>query len=433
MPPSNSRRTIPVVENLSSAPAIVTAQGRKFPIEVVTPGRTGQRVAVVRILKLSAIAVVLCVAAGAVLIGVSNWSRGAQPPVTDSAPPTAVAALGRVEPQSEVINLGAGTSPERLDSLLVGRGDPVQAGQVLGYLSGYAEQIAEREMYRAQLEEATRKLATQTELDQVRIDEAEIKQKQVLEIEPLRIAAQEGAVASLEATLANEKEILAAQLELSGKGATTVRERDNQQTQVIKTEADLNSSRSRLDELKRQFEIDKLDAETQAKEARASLARDTAGAPIASLTRQIELADARARTLTLLAPATGRVLNILVKPGEQVGTGPIITMGDTSRMRVVAEVYETDIARVQLGQRAIVSSRALQRPVGGKVVRIGDMIFKNDVLNVDPAARADARVVEVWIELDDAHTTENLTNLTVDVLINPSERELSRLNAVAAR
>jgi HlyD family secretion protein len=85
---------------------------------------------------------------------------------------------------------------------------------------------------------------------------------------------------------------------------------------------------------------------------------------------------------------------------------------------VVAEVYETDIGRVQIGQSARVSSRALAQPVNGKVVQIGNMVFKNDVLNVDPAARADARVVEVWIELDDARTTDRLTNLTVDVMIS---------------
>ena len=320
-----------------------------------------------------------------------------------------------------------------MDSLVVGRGDRVESGQVLGYLSGYAGQIAEREMYRAQLGEATTKLAAQTALDQVHIEAAELKQKQVLEIEPLRIAAQQATVASLEATLANDKEILKAQLDLSDKGATTIRERDNQQTQVIKTQAELNSARSRLDELKRQFEIDKLDGETGVKVARASLDRDKADQPIASLTRQIELADARARNLTLRAPGKGRILNILVKPGEEVGTGPILSMGDTSSMRVVAEVYETDISRVSLGQRAIVSSRALQHPVGGKVVRLGNMIFKNDVLNVDPAARADARVVEVWIELDDGKATENLTNLTADVVINPPEQAQSPSDGVAAR
>jgi len=388
----------------------------------------------VRIRKVSATIGVAIVAVAGGLIGVSNWSSGVQPPPAAVAPsPGAIAALGRVEPESEIINIGAGTSPERVDSLLVGRGDSVQSGQVLGYLGGYAEQIAERDMYRAQLDEARAKLATQTDLDQLRIAAAGVKQKQVIEIEPLRIAAQEATVASLEAALANEKEILAAQLELSDKGATTVRLRDNQQTQVLRAQADLNSARARRDELQHQFDIDKLDADTQLKEARASLERDKADEPIASLTAEIELADARARRLTLLAPEKGRILNILVKPGEQVGSGPVLTMGDTSEMRVVAEVYETDISRVQLGQRAIVTSRALEQPVGGKVVRIGNMVYKNDVLNVDPAARADARVVEVWIELDDAATTENLTNLTVDVVINPSERELPQTNGVAAR
>jgi len=220
----------------------------------------------VRIRKVSATIGVAIVAVAGGLIGVSNWSSGAQPPPAAVAPsPSAIAALGRVEPESEIINIGAGTSPERVDSLLVGRGDPVQSGQILGYLGGYAEQIAERDMYRAQLDEARAKLATQTDLDQLRIAAAGVKQKQVIEIEPLRIAAQEATVASLEAALANEKEILAAQLELSDKGDTTVRLRDNQQTQVLRAQADLNSARARRDELQRQFDIDKLDADTQLK------------------------------------------------------------------------------------------------------------------------------------------------------------------------
>jgi HlyD family secretion protein len=96
-------------------------------------------------------------------------------------------------------------------------------------------------------------------------------------------------------------------------------------------------------------------------------------------------------------------------------------LGDTAHMRAVAEVYETDIGDVRLGQPATISSRALAKPISGKVVRIGNLVFKNDVLNVDPAARADARVVEVWVELDDSSAVERLTNLTVDVLIATSE------------
>ncbi len=112
----------------------------------------------------------------------------------------------------------------------------------------------------------------------------------------------------------------------------------------------------------------------------------------------------------------------MARPGELVGGDkPIVTMGDTSRMRAVAEVYETDIGRVRLGQSASVTSRTLDRPLTGKVVEIGRMIFKNDVLNVDPAARADARVVEVRIELDDPARVAALTNLTVDVRINAGD------------
>jgi HlyD family secretion protein len=351
-----------------------------------------------------------------------SGARGAVEPssTAKALPALPVAALGRIEPQSEIINLGAGVSPERLDSLSVARGDLVTRGQVLGYLGGYAQQIAERDVYNTQLTEARQKLATEIALGAARIEDAENRQKQVDEVQPLRIAAQEATLASLEAALANDQEILKAQLELSEKGATTVRLRDNQQTQVLRDQADINVARARLAELKRQFELDRISAATQLRLAKANSERSKSDIPVASLERQVELANARAHKLTLVAPIDGRVLNVLVKPGEQIGNGPILTMGDTTVMRAVAEVYETDIGRVLIGQRATVTSRALRQPVAGKVVRIGDMVFKNDVLNVDPAARADARVVEVWIELDDAASTERLTNLTVDVLIAPA-------------
>ena len=349
--------------------------------------------------------------------------RFSGPPIAESAasqspePPAAVAALGRIEPQSEIINLGAGATPSRLDALFVERGDAVTRGQLLGYLSGHAEQVAQREMFAAQLEEAKRQLKTVTTLNLALIQQAEIRQRQALEVTPLKIAAQEALVARLEAALDNDRDVLATQLELYRNGNTTRRLRDDRQTLVRQDEFDLNAARAHLIELKQQFELDKLDAEIQLRLAKATLERAEAEIPVASLEKQMELADARATELTLRAPVGGLILNIVVKPGEQVGSGPVLTMGDTRKMRAVAEVYETDITRVRVGQAATITSRALQRPIHGRVVRIGNMVFKNDVLNVDPAARADARVVETWIELDDAVQTERLTNLTVDVLI----------------
>ncbi len=45
-------------------------------------------------------------------------------------------------------------------------------------------------------------------------------------------------------------------------------------------------------------------------------------------------------------------------------------------------------------------------------------IFKNNVLDDDPAANADARVVEVDIMVDQPEVIDSLTNLQVDVVID---------------
>jgi HlyD family secretion protein len=299
-----------------------------------------------------------------------------------------VAALGRLEPWTELINLGAGAGPDRLESLFVERGDGFKKGDVLGYLGGYAEQMAQRDVLRAQLDEAKARQKAETDVSRARLRAAEGNRRRVLEVWPHRIAAQEAKLAK-----------------------------------AIDLVKDILAAREYLLELKQQFDAEKADAEVQIDIAQASVDRVQSEFPIASLERQITAAETRAKRLTLYGPCDCRVLNIRVKPGEEVGTGPILVVGDTERMRAVAEVYETNIARVRVGQLAEISSRALPKPIKGRVVRIGNMVFKNDILNVDPAARADARVVEVWIDLDldESGLAKELTNLTVDVLIATSQ------------
>jgi HlyD family secretion protein len=383
-----------------------------------------------RIIIALVVAALACVGIASYAAVTTYFAAAGEPPANQKPKqPVAVAALGRIEPRSEIISLGAGVgaglgagvASDRLDSLLVARGDPVQKGQVLGYLGGHAEQMAEIDMYRAQLNEARQRLSTEIALDRARIEAAEIHQRQIEEVSPQRIAAQQATIASLEAKLANDKDILASQSQLYDRGAGSRRVNDDQKATVAQGESNLASARARLSELHHQFEVDQIDAKVQISMARAQLQRAEAEIPIASLERRIAAAEEHARRLTLYAPIDGRILNIKILPGEDVSGGPVLIMGDTGGMRAVAEVYETDIARVQLGQVATISSRALPHPVTGKVGRIGDMVFKNDVLNVDPAARADARVVQVWIDLNEPQLTERLTNLTVDVLITTDE------------
>lgn len=88
-------------------------------------------------------------------------------------------------------------------------------------------------------------------------------------------------------------------------------------------------------------------------------------------------------------------------------------------MYAVAEVYETDIILIKVGQRAKVSSPALAAPVSGTVESIGMKVGRMDVLGMDPVAEADARVIEVDILLDEVEAVSALTNLQVEVEITP--------------
>jgi HlyD family secretion protein len=340
-----------------------------------------------------------------------------QPPVSE------VGALGRIEPESGLMNISAAT-PDVLESLFVKRGDRVEKGQVLGLLQSHAEEVARRDSIAAQLTEAQAKLAAEVELRQAQVENAEIRLQRVEEVAPLQIAAQEMTVKSLRKGLSNDREILTADTTLMHSNDLARRTHDNQETLVKQEKANREAGDARLQMLQQQYTIDRATALSEIRIAKANLALAKAAAPIASLREQLDLAKARVRNDEIRAPVTGRILNLIAHPGEQVGQidgRPILTMGDTKKMRVVAEVYETDIRRVHLGGRATATSEALGRPVTGHVVEIGNMIYKNDVLNVDPAAKIDARVVEVRIELDDPESVSRLSNLTVDVLIAGAE------------
>jgi ABC exporter DevB family membrane fusion protein len=102
-----------------------------------------------------------------------------------------------------------------------------------------------------------------------------------------------------------------------------------------------------------------------------------------------------------------------------VGAEGVLELGETDKMTVVAEVYETDIHRLAEGQKAVITTPALSKPIGGEVIKVGFRIGKMDVLSSDPVADTDARVVETTILVDDPKPLQRLTNLQVDVEILP--------------
>lgn len=332
-----------------------------------------------------------------------------------------VVALGRIEPASRVIDV-ATAEAGRIDRLEVEKGDQVQAGQVLAYLDTYDVRRAERDVAASELAEARAQLAAETTLGNSQVQEASTRVSQIDEPQQAAIAAQQSAVESLQAELSVAEIDLARFQALNESGAISRQELDRQQATVNSLRADLGNAQATKQRLEQARLSDIRNAQAQVVSARATTTRDQVASRVDSAAQNLALAEAQLARTIVRSPQAGQVLDIFAYPGEAVSPadGPILALGDTSQMVVVAEVYETDIGLVEVGQPATITSRngAFSETLTGTVSEIGLQIAKNDVLDDDPAANADARVVEVRVQVDQSDAVAALTNLQVDVAID---------------
>src|SRR5207245_1503003 len=140
----------------------------------------------------------------------------------------------------------------------------------------------------------------------------------------------------------------------------------------------------------REEELAKASAELRT--SQAAMARTRSVVAVKSAEAQVRSAEAQLELTIIRAPIDGEILKILTYPGERIGDEPILKMGNTADMHVIAEVHETDVGFVRVGQRATISSEALNEPVQGTVEEVGQLIYKNDVLDLDPRADKDTRI-----------------------------------------
>jgi len=189
----------------------------------------------------------------------------------------------------------------------------------------------------------------------------------------------------------------------------TGREQINQAEAMLKQkaetgEAQINQARANLDQI----------AEVRSEDVQA------AQAAVESAIATTQKAQVDLNLSYVKAPVSGSILKVNTRQGERINAQDgIVELGRTDQMYAIAEVYETDIAQVRNGQRATISSPVFAGNLEGTVTRIGKQIGKKDVLNTDPAADTDARVIEVRIRLDPESSKKvaSLTNLQVQVKI----------------
>jgi len=341
---------------------------------------------------------------------------------------SSVVALGRLRPARLLTVVGP--PGDQISDIRVKEGETVATGAELVRLVSHADRLAEVNLLKQQIESGN----DQRELAMVNADRevqlAEAKVEELTTVTPLEISTQElnlGVLQKKLDTLADEVRRLEA---LKQRSPMTVPERDfnAQQLLLAQTRADLQSGQVALQKARaaHQNGLKVANAQLAAAQANQKFARaDRSGK---TLEQKLALAQLQLDRTTLKAPWPGRVLKITAVPGEATGPPqPILQLADTATMTVVAEVYETDVKQLrawcQAGRvRARVASRALPEELSGVVApdRIGTVISRNTVLDIDPTADADRRVFEVPVTLDQPAVAAQYVNLQVQVFLEPA-------------
>ncbi|MGA7933801.1 MAG: HlyD family efflux transporter periplasmic adaptor subunit, partial [Kovacikia sp.] len=348
------------------------------------------------------------------------------PPVAVSS--DAVMALGRIEPKGETIKLSvANAQDSRVNQLLVEEGDRVQAGQVIAILQGLDKKKVGVAQARQNVEIARAKLA-KAQAGDGKTGEIAAQQSQIARLEAqlgTEKAEKQAAVVQAESQLRYAKTLYQRYQMLYQSGAASRAELERKQGDVETAQAQLAMANAQLNNVTStlQQEIQRARALLSNLSEVRPVDMNVAQAELKYALTQVDQAQAELQDLYVRVPIAGQILKINTRVGEQVNVSQgIAELGQTDQMYAIAEVYETDVGKIQRGQRATIVSEngGFTGEIYGTVDRIGSQIKKKDILDSDPAAEKDARVVEVKVRLrpEDTPKVAGLTNLQVRVRID---------------
>ena len=307
------------------------------------------------------------------------------PAGTSAVAPKVVVGLGKLLPEGEVITVAPpfGAGDARLASLRVKEGDRVEAGAILAVLDN------ERQLLAA-LDSAKATVAAR---------EASLAQSRVSVIASRGEA--QAALARAEATAANAVRDLERieQLKRGGYAAeSTFEQRRTAREESAREVERLKATLSRY--------AGDIDVQSDVRVAASNLA---------SARAEQERAAADLEKTYVRAPRAATVLTIHVQPGEKPGSLGIMNIGNIAQMKAEVEVYQTQIGQVTLGDAVEIAAEALAKPLKGTVSRIGLEVGRQSLVDANPAANTDARVVKVSVALDPASSeaASRYTNLQV--------------------
>lgn len=298
-----------------------------------------------------------------------------------------VAAEGKVEAMPGYdINLGTGELNGKVARILVQEGDKVNVGQVVAVLDNAD--------LGAQVQAAERQLAVaQSQLKEVL---AGARREEIMQ------AA--AALAGAQAGQQEAEHLYQRYKDLRAQGMVSPASLDER-------ERALKEAQARVEQATQQHELLLAGPRPET----IKLSRDQVTLARAELEHSRKLFD---KTL-LRSPIAGTVIKRYLDEGEGVTPEiPILAVADLRRVWINAEVDETDVGRIAVGDAATVSSDAYPRRVfKGSIRQIADYAGERRVKPNDPAVDLGLKVVQVKIALGQAAPFR--LGMTVDVKIEP--------------
>jgi multidrug efflux pump subunit AcrA (membrane-fusion protein) len=330
--------------------------------------------------------------------GFASWRARSTVPVPDTAHPLSrlseaqeVHGTGYVEPVSEVRKLMMRTGGV-IKKCYYDVGDRVQKDAVIVELEDATQ--------RAEVELAGRHLAT------IQAEAAHVNAG----TNPYKVKVTEQTIDRLQEKLRHNKVEAERNRVMLATRSATHQDYEAAETQRRQTEVELKEQQAELEHLKHYVTPEnRAWQESRISQARASL----------------QLAEERLRETKLLAPLDGTVLKILKREGEGVGLlnpEPVILFGDTSRMRVRAEIDERYVRHLAVGQSALIHGRNLfGQTYRGKIAYLEHIMGDKTVFTQASSERKDLEVLQVLIDVEPGFRCPS--GMRVDVTIQESTTE----------
>ena len=401
---------------------------------------------------------------GIIIYGVSNFGQMGKTSVNESKPIVPIAeivtALGRLEPETEVIKLSAplALDGDRISELLVKESDNVKMGQVIAVLqsrdllenaliqSQKQVKVAQAKLQQIKAGAKSGEIAAQQAIIE-RIKAQYVGDKQAQQENIARISAQwEGdriaqtaTINKLIAELKNAEAEYQRYQQLFSEGVISNSVIDSKRLNVETAKQILNESQAVLKRInttankqlaEAKIALNRINntSNKEISEAKAKLnsiaeirpvdielARTEVDSAIANLQR----AKTELQAAYIRAPMTGQIIKIHARVGEKIDAPGVADFAQTKTMMAVAEVYQTDISKIKLGQKATITSQGFTGELKGIVQQIGLQVKRQNVFGDQPGENLDSRIIEVKIRLnpEDSKRVSGLTNLQVQTAI----------------